>query len=177
MSFQHSFQAQPGRRQRDVDDDNDEDALFVTQATDNRSYATADVDEDSDAIQSEASGQDLNEISEPATDEGDIEDSAYNERSEPYPRCAAYDPRFVQVQERLITLASSARAVLDGQMCDTDAVERLQVLASDAASIPEARREMIGLLGDTGAGMLKYPCGAMAELTITREKLLHQLLR
>ncbi|KAK5133363.1 hypothetical protein LTR08_007797 [Meristemomyces frigidus] len=147
-----------GKRKRGVyRDDEEEKALFVTPASDDRNYADADTNADAGGVKSEGEG-DLNDTSELATVESDEdgEHSAYNEQFEPLPRCAAYDPRFEKLQQRLISLASNARAVLDGQMCDTEAFTRLQALANDAASIPEARREMIGFLGDTGAGKSSF---------------------
>ncbi|KAK4550660.1 hypothetical protein LTR36_000239 [Oleoguttula mirabilis] len=141
------------KRKRDYDgSDDNSDSLFVTQYAEDGSYANADAASDVGIKDEQGEG----ETAPDATVDDDSEDATYNERSEPFPSCAAYDARFAEIEDRLVELASGAKAVLDGQMCDTDAVDRLQALASDAATVPEPRREMIGLLGDTGAGKSSF---------------------
>ena len=152
MESSLSIQSSLGKRKlRDSDDE--ADGLFVSQHTnDSKVDITAQDHHNGNESQIDASIQD-NDSEHDEDEEYDALDSTYNEGEENNPACAAYDPDFEMIQQRLIEVSRGARVVLGSHDSNTEIVQKLKKRAEEMSTIPKPRPSMIGLLGEAGAGV------------------------
>jgi hypothetical protein len=137
---------------RDESDD-EANGLFVSQHTnDSKVDITAQDHHNGDESQIDASVQDNNSDHDEDEEYGTFE-STYDEGEENNPACAAYDPDFEVIQERLIKMSMEASVVLDFHDSNTEIVQKLRKRAEEMSIIPKPPPSMIGLLGEAGAGV------------------------
>lgn len=136
----------PGKRKRNADD---EDQDYASQrgegSPDLLNFEDGDgFSDDEDDSENESDDDDDESITGPCE---------YEESSESYPRCAAFDKDFAQVGQDLVSIPSQIVEIVDSSGCYSRRAQSCRSNADDLARIPKAHREKIALLGNTGAGM------------------------
>lgn len=126
-----------GARKRPHDDCDDEEEVKPT---------TVDTDEDSDSSEEDS---DDDEDDENGEGTGVVE---HHESSEEFPNCVAYDQGFYQISRDLTDIPKRALEILERSECNNKRIKTYIKHAEDFASPPQAKREKVALLGNTGAG-------------------------
>ena len=168
MATPCSPQSSLGKRKMGDDDPDDErDTLFIPEASRDSTYGSVTADEQDAKLKTNEVQSDDDVTSEPEQD-------GYSEQKEPLPHCAAYDPAFEQISERISKLAMQAHVKLDAHNSDSPNVQLLRTRAAAVATVPKPEPIMVGLLGEAGAGLyIPVPC-RKARLTLDREELFAQ---
>jgi len=162
MGLPPRAQGAAGKRKRSNCDQDDEEDV--------KPIINLDSDDDSDASDSDDSDSD--EDAQDGEGTGVIE---HHEDSEDLPKCVAYDKDFAQVGHDLIGIPAKALQILRESGCDNKRVQGCQGNADELAKLPQAKREKVALLGNTGAGEWDYPEFGLSLLTSSRQELVAQL--
>lgn len=131
------------------------DSLFVSQDNNDSKIDVNALDEQNDSENQIGIDAQDDDSESDDDEEHDTFESKYDEGKELDPACAAYDPDFAKIQQRLIKMSVQARAVLYKYHSKTDIIQKLRYRADEMVTIPKPRPSMIGLLGEAGAGV--YP--------------------
>ena len=151
MATSSLLQSTLGKRRAIDDDPGDEDnTLFIPEEPLDSTYSDV-TDGRLDEQPNDNSDFDEDATSEP-------EEDFYSEQRELLPSCAAYDPAFEDISERVVKLALKARVKLDAHDCNSENVQRLRDRAAAVSTVPTPKSTMIGLLGNAGEG--PYPPAA-----------------
>lgn len=136
------------KRKRDAADDDESTFSHPTAAS-------------SDLLSFQEGNEDSEDDEEDSDDEsGDDDDQSvagpceYEESSELFPRCAAFDKDFIQVGQDLVSIPARVVDIVDASGCDSRRAKSCRKNADGLTQIPRADREKIALLGNTGAGTL-----------------------
>lgn len=144
MDAERAISDPPGERKRDaIDEDHDEASQRAEGSPNLLNLEDADDYSDDDDDSENESDDDDESITGPCE---------YEESSEPYPRCAAFDKDFAQVGQDLVSIPSQIVDIVDDSGCESRRAQSCRKNANELACIPKAHREKIALLGNTGAG-------------------------
>lgn len=145
MGLGTKFQASAGKRKRtDDEQDDEEDSKLVGRRSIN-------IDTDEEGSNSDDS-DDSDEDDDEEDDEGLTGECEYEEETESFPKCVAYDKDFPQIGKDLISIPKRTVAIIDRSGCKSKRVQGCRHNADELTSLPRAKREKICLLGNTGAG-------------------------
>lgn len=122
MDKQSSFKLVLGKRKQ-LDDDGDDDEYVEDVQSSQAKYIMIEDDDDSD--EDLALDLDLN------AEGADIDDDAYNERQERFPKLAAYDPELSDVKSVLGATVKEALTILQDNHCESVHVEGFERKAAD----------------------------------------------
>jgi hypothetical protein len=87
-----------------------------------------------------------------ANEDADEDGGPYSENREPFPNHPAFDKQIPEVKLMLTKLATEALASVNKSTCDTAQVNELRGMAQSISVIPEAKKQIIGLIGEAGQG-------------------------
>ncbi|KAK5107579.1 hypothetical protein LTR62_001022 [Meristemomyces frigidus] len=139
-------------------EDEGEDSLFIPEANklDLATYSTV-LDDELLLDRAEDDPEDNGSWSDDpgADDDIDIaagEDIAYDENSEPYPRCAIYDKEIPAVKSMLTSISKKVQDILRPHDCKAKSFQTYLTTANGLAEIPTTKVLRIALIGNAGVG-------------------------
>lgn len=158
-----------GKRKRRDDDDGDykeEADLFVSDDDNDNGY-----DSDNDMDDNKPVQDDDFDFDDDADGLDKNPDAIYNERQEPFPEHAAFDPELPKLAVHLVSIVKETIKVIEATPCNTEHVQNNLTKAQGLLEVPKPKPIKIALLGDTGAGRSSSsPCSYLS-LTKARQEL------
>jgi hypothetical protein len=109
-----------------------------------------------------------------AVDDEDDEDDAsvaddkpYDEATEAFPARAAFDKDLQALEEKTVASARMLRKTLDEHSAVSETLQNMKSKLDDAVQPPNPEREMVALVGGTGAGKIFIPVSRWPKLIVT----------